>query len=163
MNSVSTKWPRYVAGALLAIPALSQLLARIGSDTLIAFRYWLLAEFTSVEARVHGYRRQMLVLFSNGIAAFVAVALQLLGQLSGFATGYIRSIAAIGVDYLRGVLEGVSAFDAQLGTFWTDVTGIIRRLVAFGEAIVAMDLGDVVHQALTTVQHTVKSDRRDVL
>jgi hypothetical protein len=146
---------RYVAGALFVIPALSELLRRIGADALVALRYSLLAKLEEIEALAYAYRRRMFLAFRDGMAAYTEVALQMMTRISGYAVDYVRVFTEIGVALLRGVTDGVGAFADQLQTFWQGVTEVIDKVVSFGTAVISIDLGQVIHLALVTVEDAI--------
>jgi len=146
---------RYVAGALLVIPALSELFGRIGGDALVALRYSLLAQFERIERLAHGFRRRIFLALRDGMAAFAEATLQFMARIAGLAIRYIDAFTRIGVDYLRGVVDGVSAFIGEFDTFWRGVTDLIDRVGSFGTALISIDIGEVVHLGLVAVQEAI--------
>lgn len=147
---------RSVAGALMVIPALSALVGRIGGDTLVAARYRLLAGFESIEALAHSWRRRLFIGLRDGVGTFAEASLQLLARIAGLATGHIRAFTGIGVALLRGVMNGVGAYAGQLQVYWRSVTDLIGRIASFGTAVVNIDLGEVIHLSLVTVQDAIE-------
>jgi len=147
---------RYIVAALLFIPGVSAVLQQVGRDGLLALRYRALAKFERFEALALSYRRKMLIGFHNGMAAFTEATLQFFVQIGGLATGYITAFTTIAQKYMRGVSNGVVRFAKQLETLWKNVASIIDRVVAYGTAIVSVDLGEVVHSGLLTVQKAIE-------
>ncbi|HEX8573148.1 MAG TPA: hypothetical protein VF759_10405 [Allosphingosinicella sp.] len=147
---------RYVVAALLFIPGLSAIVQQVGRDALLAVRYRVLAKFESFEKLALDYRRKMLVGFRDGVAAVTEAALQLFVRIGGTATGFITAFAAIGEKYMRGVTNGVVRFARQLETLWKNVSRIVDAVVAYGTALVSVDLGKVVHKGLLTIERAIQ-------
>lgn len=146
---------RNVGGALLVIPALSEMFQRIGVDALTVLRYRLLEELERIEALAYGYRRRLFIALRNGISVFAEAGLQLLARIGGFAAGYFSAFTKIGVAFLQGVTDGVRIFVGQLDKFWRGVKDMIDKLVAFGDAVVAIDVGETLHLALVTIEDAI--------
>jgi hypothetical protein len=147
---------RYVVAGLLVIPAVSRLLGIIGKDALTLARYKLLAKFEEWETRAWGYRTALLGSFLNGMSAITETALQLLLQLGGGITGLIDAFATIGVEYLRGLTANIVTFADQLRSFWSGVIALINQVVGFVAAIAAVDIGEIVHNALVTISEVIE-------
>jgi hypothetical protein len=146
---------RYVAGALFAIPALSHLIQRMGGDALTLIRYRALEKFEEFEALALGARRDLLVGLRTGMLAFGEATLQLMTRIGGLATGYIRAFTAIGTGLMRGVTDGVVSFARQLEEMWRGVSRMIDKIVTFSTALANVDLGEVIHLALVTVEDAI--------
>lgn len=146
---------RYVVAGLLVIPALAGLLGVIGKDALTLVKYKALASFERWETMAWAYRTAMLGKFLNGVSAATETALQMFLQIAAGITGIIEAFAAMGTDYLRGLSGAVVGLAEQFRTFWSGVIALINQVVGFVASILAIDIGEVLHNALVTIQQVV--------
>ncbi|MES2055449.1 MAG: hypothetical protein V4564_05860 [Pseudomonadota bacterium] len=146
---------RYVVAGLLVIPAVSRLLGIIGKDALTLAKYKALAKFEEWETKAWAYRKALLGSFLNGMSAITETSLQLLLQIGGGITGIIDAFVAIGVEYLRGLTAGVVSLADQIRSFWSGVIALINQVAGFVASIAAVDIGEVIHNALVTIQEVI--------
>ena len=148
---------RYVVAGLLVLPALGQLLGVIGNDLLLHLRFFLLGKLEEIERRSHAFRRQILDVFISGLQNYGEKAALFVLAARDVAIGYIQFYAKVGTEYLHGVVGGVTAFAKQLQTFWTGLVDVISKVIGYGNAVISVDIGTILHNGLVTVEDAIET------
>lgn len=147
---------RYIGAALLILPATGALLIEMGRDVLLWVRHYVLDMFEGYERRVLDMRQALLVGIWTGLQMFSGVVTGLTAMATEHVIGLTRLWTRFGSAYIGGVLDGVSAFAGDFQTFWRGVHTMLQRAVNFADALMGIDLTEVVHQVLLTIQQTIE-------
>jgi hypothetical protein len=143
---------RIITGALLIVPALGGLALQIGSDLIKWLRHTVLQSLYDTEQMVFDARADLLATMSRTLGAFGQTALSFLVIAQDYALGTLRYWTDFANAYLNGLFDGISAFATLFGEFWTGVQDLIGAVIGFGDAVLAISLGDVIHTTLLAIQ-----------
>lgn len=148
---------RLMVAGMLIIPAAGRLLGTTWADALTRLRYLLLDKLAGWEAWVHGFRRRVLTYFVVDLEVYARKAMVLLFTARDMALDYVRFYARLGVEYLKGVVSGVGTFSRQMETFWKGTVGLIYTATRYTEALLGVDIGNVIHLALVTAGDAIET------
>lgn len=146
---------RYIAGAILILPALGLMMMKLGKDLIIWMRLTLINELFSLEQKVFDMRQNLLISLRTEMHAFAQTAVEFLVLARDYAIANLQHWADFGVAYLEGLVDGVGAFMTQFGTFWNGVNDLIQTLMTYTDRIMAIDLGEVIHAVLVLIENTI--------
>ena len=148
---------RYLVAGLLVIPALGRLIGVIGSDLLLHLRYVLLDVLQGIEARAFGFRRRILEVFVYDLDVYARQGVQFVLAAKEVAVSYLQFYAQVGIEYLRGVIGGVGTFASQLQTFWSGQVDVIHQVLRYGNAVIGINIGPVIHRALEAAEDGIET------
>jgi hypothetical protein len=146
---------RYIAGAILIIPALSALVMEMGQDLLLWVRQTVIEELFSIEQWVFEFRQNLLTGLSSGLNAFSQTAAQFLVMARDYALAHLSHWARFSVAYVEGLMNGIGAFTDQLGAFWNGVNDLIQALMSYTQRLMDIQLGAVVHNVLVLIADAI--------
>ncbi len=148
---------RYLVAGLLLIPALARLLGDVGGDVLLHLRYLALDFFQGIEQRAYTFRRNILRVFIDDLGSYAIQGLELLYTFEEVANSYLHVYSKAAIEYTHGLLDGIRTFGSQLETFWSGVESMIHKVVRYGNAIIDIDVGPIIHRALVAVQEAIET------
>ena len=148
---------RYVVAGILIVPALAGLIGTMGNDALLFVRWTALEFFERMERKAFAFRRRVLMVFVRDVPSYARQGLLLLEVAREWAIGHLRFYARVGIEYMRSLIGGVTTFAEQLADYWSKVTGVIRKVLAYGQAIIDMDVGPVLHKALVAIKDAIET------
>jgi hypothetical protein len=148
---------RFAIAGLLVIPALARLIGTIGADLLLHVRYLVLGIFRGIERQAFDFRRRILEVFVYNLDAYARQGLVFVLTAKEMAVSYIQFYAQVGIEYLRGMVAGVGVFAAQMEDFWVGLTTVIGKVVRFGNAVVSIDVGPVLHRGFEAIEDAIET------
>ncbi|MEM7305806.1 MAG: hypothetical protein AAF682_04015 [Planctomycetota bacterium] len=157
---------RYLVAGLLVLPALGRMVGKLGSDLLLHARHAVLDLFEQIETRAYDLRAGVLRLFAVDLALYARKGLVFLLAAKDVALDYLRFYSQVSISYLGGVVEGVSLFSDQMQRFWRGVGTVVHAAVTYGNAILNIDVGPQIHNALVAAEEgieTIDSHMYDIL
>lgn len=146
---------QYVAGALLIVPAVGGLILAMAQDVVLVLRFAVLEFVEDIEHRALVMRRDFLVDFYRQLNAYADGTILFMLAIRDVALDYLRFGAQFGVAYLDAVADGVRSFAVQLEFFWTGVGGLIASVVGYLDRVMAVDIGEVIHNALVLFERII--------
>ncbi|MEO6218625.1 MAG: hypothetical protein ABIO86_21545 [Sphingomonas sp.] len=144
-----------IAGALFIVPAIGGLALAMAGDIVQALRIAVLDRIQEIEASVMQWRREFYASFYRTLNAWVDGTVLFMLTLRDFVLDQLRYYTQFGLSYLDGIASGISAFAAQLMTFWQGTATLIGEIVAYLDRIMHIDIGDVIHQALVLFERII--------
>lgn len=146
---------RYIAGAILIIPAMSALLIELGRDLLQWMRQTVIEELYSIEQWVFDLRQNILTSLSSGFRAFAHATAEFLVLAREYIVAHLTHWARFGTAYVEGLINGLGEFTGQLNTFWRTVYDLFQTFMDYSNQLMAVELGSVVHQVLALIEDAI--------
>lgn len=144
-----------IAGALFVIPAIGALALEMGHDIVQAIRIAVLDKFQEIEAAVMRWRREFYAGFYRALNAWVDGTVLFMLTLRDFVLDQLGYYTRFALAYLSGLASGISAFAAQLTTFWQGTATLIHEIVDYLDRVMHIDIGEVIHNALILFQRII--------
>ncbi len=148
---------RYLMAAMLVIPALASLLPSMGRDALLHLRLFALDFMLDIERSVFALRRTILMVFVFDLDRVARQALVYVLTMRELVVAHVSVYVTVGLEYLKGLMNGVATFSTQMQTAWGGVATLIKSVVTYGEAVVGVNIGFVLHNAFDTIEEAIET------
>lgn len=148
---------RYVVAGLLLIPAVAGLVPRMAEDARLALGHWFIDLAERIETDVYEMRRRVLTVFAIDLPVAAEKAFVVVDAVRTYVLDNIRFISLVAVELLRGTFGGFTTFADQLRTTWDQVIRLINTIVATGEAVLDLDIGGPLHEALEAINTAINN------
>lgn len=144
---------RYVAGALILLPAISALMLDLGPDLIAGIKHITIENLVGIEAQVFDLRASFLAALSRGFAAYAQATVGFMLVVRDYALAHLDHWVAFAGAYLDGLHGGLITFVNEFGTFWGGVHTLITVMIGYGDQILAIDLTELIHRTLIAFQY----------
>lgn len=155
-----TQWAeellRMVTAALMVIPALGALVIEMGRDILQRLRLRVLEECEAIEASVLDWRQAFFAGFYRAVNGYVGGTMLFMLALRDHVLDQLRYYTALAQAWVTALTDGLLDFGGAFGRFWNGVADLIQAVVGYFDAIMRIDIGDVLHNAFVLFHRIIE-------